>query len=172
MREDGVTLAELLVTVSVVGILALVLGFSFRGWMVNFKIENQTKELYSDLMDARTKAMTRNRMHFIVLNTNNYAVYEDTNDNNAANPGTGDNPTSEYKDAATSLLKTKPLQYNLGWTGRIMFDRRGLSDSATAIPVRLNLPSGATPDFDCIIVYQSRIRMGKYNETTSTCDEK
>jgi Tfp pilus assembly protein FimT len=164
MREDGVTLTELLVAFSIAGILVVALGFSFSGWMGNYRIENQAKELYSDLMDARTKAMTRNRMHFIVLNTSNYAVYEDTNDNNAANPGAGDNPTSEY--TATS----KPLQYNLGWTGTIIFDRRGLSDSATTITVPLNLPSGATPDFDCIVVYQSRIRMGKMSG--GTCNVK
>lgn len=161
MREEGLTLTELVITVSIVGILAVALGFSFRGWMGNYRIENQAKELYSDLMDARTKAMTRNRMHFIVLNSNNYAVYEDTNDNNAANPGAGDNPTPEYIDPVTALLKTKPLQYGLGWTGTISFNRRGLSSSAAAITIPLNLPSDATPDFDCLVVYRARIRIGQ-----------
>ena len=151
-EENGVTLTELLIIVSIVGILTVALGFSFQGWMGNYKIESELKQMYADIIDVRTRAMTQNRMHFIVINSGNYALYEDTNDNNAANPGAGD-----------TLLKTTPLQYNVDstGTGTITFNTKGLTASSTAISIPITLPSGASPDFDCIVVYQSRVGMGK-----------
>jgi Tfp pilus assembly protein FimT len=149
-EESGVTLTELLIIVSIVGILAVALGFSFQGWMGNYRIESGLKEIYADIMDVRTRAMTQNRMHFIVINSGNYALYEDTNDNNTADPGAGD-----------TLLKTTTLKYNAGWTGTITFNTKGLTTSSTAISIPITLPSGASPDFDCILVYQSRVGMGK-----------
>jgi Tfp pilus assembly protein FimT len=149
-EESGVTLTELLIIMSIVGILTVALGFSYQGWMGNYRIESGLKQMYADIMDVRTRAMTQNRMHFILINTANYAVYEDTNDNNAANPGAGD-----------TLLKTTPLQYNAGWTGTITFNTKGLTTSSAAISIPITLPSGASPDFDCIVVYQSRVAMGK-----------
>jgi prepilin-type N-terminal cleavage/methylation domain-containing protein len=163
MKEEGVTLTELLVAVSIVGILALALGFSFQGWMGKYKIENEVKTLYSDLMDTRTKAMTRNRMYFVVLNAGNYQEYADTNGNNAPDAGAGDNPEAEFTNP-------KPLEYSPEWTGTIAFDTRGLA--STNATIVLNIPADTDPDYDCIHVYQSRIRMGKFNGTTSTCDEK
>jgi Tfp pilus assembly protein FimT len=149
-EESGVTLTELLIIVSIVGILVVALGFSFQGWMGNYRIESGLKQMYADIMDVRTRAMTQNRMHFIVINSGNYTVYEDTNDNNVANPGAGD-----------TLIQTKTLQYNSGWTGTITFNTKGLTTSSTAISIPISLPSGASPDFDCIVVYQSRVGMGK-----------
>ena len=149
-KESGITLTELLITVSIVGILAVALGFSFQGWMGNYRIESELKQIYADIMDVRTRAMTQNRMHFIIINSGNYAVYEDTNDNNTANPGAGD-----------TLIKTTTLQYNAGWTGTITFNTKGLTTSSAAISIPITLPSGASPDFDCILVYQSRVAMGK-----------
>ena len=170
-EESGVTLVELLIIVSIIGILSVALGFSFQGWMGNYKIESELKQIYADIMDARTRAMTQNRMHFIVINTDNYAVYEDTNDNNCFNLGSGD-----------TLLKSNPLQYTIDpavWTGTIGFDTRGLAwqytvppctrvtptpptpTAPSAIPISITLPSGFNPDFNCIAVYQSRVAMGK-----------
>jgi prepilin-type N-terminal cleavage/methylation domain-containing protein len=167
MNNRGVTLAELLIVLSIISILAVALGFSFQGWMGNYKVESQVKQLYSDLMNARALAMTRNRMHFVILNANDYSIYEDTNDNNAANPGSGDNPIPEYRVSGTLTVKPKTLQYSLGWTGTIAFDTRGLSSSASVITIPLTgLSSGVNADYDCILVYQSRVQMGKYAGTT------
>lgn len=172
-NNTGVTLVELLVIVSIIGILAIALGFSYQGWMGNYRIESQTKQLYSDLMDARTRAMTRNRMHFVVLNTTDYSIYEDSNDNNVPNPGAGpsdDHPIPEYCVPGTFNVRPKIIQYNLGWTGTIPFNTRGLTTSAATITIPLTLPSGAKPDYDCIRVHQSKIRTGQM--TGGVCVDK
>lgn len=163
IKNDGVTLIELLIVVSIIGILAVALGFSFQGWMGNYRIESQTKNIYADLMDARTRAMTRNRMYFVQLNTANYSVYEDTDDDAEFDPGAGDD------DPLPEFTNPKTIQYNLGWTVDVGFDTRGLAWEYTAaatrieasITIPMTLPAGATPDYDCIVVDQTRVRMGK-----------
>jgi prepilin-type N-terminal cleavage/methylation domain-containing protein len=167
----GVTLIELLVVVSIVAILVVALGFSYEGWMGKYRIESETKTLYTDLMDARARAMTRTRMYFVELNANNYSVYADTNDNAAFNPGAGDIPEPEYRVPGTFNVKPKTVEYTLGWTGNIGFDTRGLAWDYTLAPVAfddavpqeisITLPPNVTPDYDCILVGHLRIRTGQ-----------
>jgi len=169
MRNDGVSLIELLVGISIISILAISLGFSFQGWMSKYRVENQMKELYADLVDARTMAMVRNRMHFVVLNAADYRIYEDTDDDANADIGAGDLPVLQYRLPGTSNVKPKTVKYNLGWTGTVGFDTRGLAWQYTApatrvaasITVYATLPSGTETDYDCLLIAPSRIRMGK-----------
>ena len=81
MNNRGITLIELIVVISIIGILAVALGFTFQGWMGGYRIESQTKEMYVDLMNARARAMQRNRSHFVVVTANDYQIFEDTNEN-------------------------------------------------------------------------------------------
>ncbi|MFZ5906503.1 MAG: GspH/FimT family pseudopilin [Nitrospirota bacterium] len=157
----GITLIELMIVVSIISILAVALGFTYQGWIGNYRVESETKDLYADLMDARAQAMTRNRMYFVQLNTGDYAIYEDTDDDTAFNPGAGDDPIPGFTNPKT-------VPHDLGWTGDIGFDTRGLAwdytvnpPVAAAITIPFTLAAGMTPDYDCIAVNQLRVNMGK-----------
>jgi prepilin-type N-terminal cleavage/methylation domain-containing protein len=176
MREDGVTLIELLLVTSIIAILAVVLAFTYKGWQQSYNIEKQVKDLYGDLMDARTRAMTRNRMHFVALkkdDKNDYSVYEDTDDDTNFNPGAGDDPLPDF-------TVPKSVQYTIEWKGDIGFDTRGIAWEYTApdtrveivdpVQIFLTLPAEANSDYDCIRVEASRIQTGK--KTGGVCVAK
>jgi len=152
MNNRGITLIELIVVISIIGILAVALGFTFQGWMGGYRIESQTKEMYVDLMNARARAMQRNRSHFVVVTANDYQIFEDTNENGSYNPG--------VDLAIQGFASAKTLTYTSYWTGTVTMDTRGLVSTNNTI--RFNIGSN-TPDYDCIILFPTRINMGQWN---------
>jgi prepilin-type N-terminal cleavage/methylation domain-containing protein len=164
----GVTLIELMIVVSIVAILVVALGFSFEGWIGKYRIESATKDIYADLMEAKTRALTRTRAHFITINATQYVIYEDTN---TAPDGNG---TLETAADTVVLQKTIPNNYQLLMVSAGAFpqiltvDTRGLITPAIVI----RIDNTRDPDYDCILVGQVRVQMGKYNGTTASCDPK
>ena len=174
MNREGVTLIELLVVVAIVSILVIALGFSYAGWRGRYNVEKATKDIYTDLMDARGRSVSRGLAYFVDFNTpappagkGRYRIIPDTN-GNLANDDT----------ALPTFPKT--IDYEITWDGggAITFDRGGIITypALTAVPpvdpatVRLN--STSDPDYDCIIVARSRIDTGKWNTATGVCDVK
>ncbi len=60
MKQDGVTLIELLIVIAIGGILVIALGFEFVGWMARYRVESQIKTMQADLLNARQRAMEKN----------------------------------------------------------------------------------------------------------------
>lgn len=173
MKNSGVTLIELLIVVSIVGILVIAMGFSYEGWMGNYRLESQTKELYFDLTDARTRAMTRHRMHFARLDAQQYTIFEDTN-----LPPDGNTILDDARDTQV-LQKQYEYDYRLGVVGAaalpqvITFNTRGLMSWGPAdTEMTFRFINTRDPDFDCIVIEQSRIWMGEFNPITVDCERR
>jgi prepilin-type N-terminal cleavage/methylation domain-containing protein len=164
----GFTLVELLVVIGVVAVLALALGFQFVGWQGGYRIESQVKELHSDLLNARTRAMQRNRLQFVVLTADNYQIFDDANEN-----GAPDNNAAERWWPNPKPLSFPPLSPPV-FPWRAIMDTKGLVSTNPAPPpgtdavVRFDIGEN-TPDYDCIVLSQTRIVMGKWN---GSCVEK
>lgn len=155
-ENAGVTLVELLIVVSIIGILAVALGFSYEGWMGNYRIESVTKDMFGDLMDAKMRALTTARVHFINLEATGYSVYDDTN------PGPDGNGTLETDTDSRMLQKTLPNDYRLiadagEFPRTLTLNTRG----SVSPSISVWIDHDKNPDYDCISINQTRIHMGK-----------
>ena len=170
MKSRGVTLVELIVVISIIGILAVALGFSYVGWQGKYKVEKATKEIYSALMTARSIAITRRINYLAAFPTatpTSYSVMADANDNGVAD----DTPLPTFP---------KTIEYTISWSGvnRILFDSSGFirwdrnNDGIEETTDVIRLTPTADPDYDCVVISQTRIDMGKWNTTTVACDVK
>lgn len=151
----GITLVELTVSLSVSGIMMAALGYSYEGWISKCRIESTTKEIYSDLMDARVRAMQRNRAHFVALSNIRYAVFEDNH------PSPDGDRVLDIAEDKRVVQKDLDVRYPMGWSGvadtKITFTPRGLSNDKKTIC----LFSDSDPDYDCLEISTTRINMGK-----------
>ncbi|MDI6744207.1 MAG: prepilin-type N-terminal cleavage/methylation domain-containing protein [Thermodesulfovibrionales bacterium] len=57
----GITLIELIIVISITGVLVFALGFSFQDWNAAYKVESQIKEMPSEIMRARVMAMCKKK---------------------------------------------------------------------------------------------------------------
>ena len=172
-NNRGVTLLELIVVISVVGILASVLGFSYVDWMGKYKVEKATKELYADLMNVRCMAMMRNSNHFVDFNFpappagyGTYRIAEDTNGDCE-----GDDNADGIIDASghtflPSFPKTVEYPITNNFIGRIInFDKRGIvQPRGKALGGTICFFTDKDPDYDCIVISPTRIIMGKLTQ--------
>lgn len=161
MGEKGFTVIELLTVVAVVAILVTAFAFQFEGWQGNYRIESQTKEMYVDLLNARASAMQTNLAHFTVVAANNYQVFQDN-----LGAGTVGAYDAGVDTAVRGFANAKPLEFPvmLG-AGTVSFDTRGIV--TPNVTIRFN-PNNNTPDYDCLVIFTTRINMGKWNGTCET----
>jgi type IV fimbrial biogenesis protein FimT len=163
-KNSGITLIELIIVISIIGILAVALGFSFQGWIGGYRIESQVKEMYVDLMNARARAMQRNRVHFVTLATTQYTIQEDISpwpDGDESLTVADNTRPTGYNDPIPLLQKNLNPNYPITWSGisdtQIKFTKRGLSNDNKTICVNTD----ADADYNCIVISPSRINLGR-----------
>ena len=156
----GFTLVEILIAVAIAGILTVLAISAFEGFNEKYRVEGETKQLFADLMDARGRAMQRNRAVFVQIGANRYNTYEDTDpapDGDGLLDNTADTPVANVNVRHTM---------NPGGLSDFRFNRNGIASAAGTI----RISSTAQPDYDCITVQATRLKMGQFN--AGTCVEK
>lgn len=163
--EEGFTLIETMIVLSILGILLIVLGGSFQGWMARHKVSSETGQMFTDVIEARAKAIQKGRATFVRVTGNSYATYEDTSpapDGNNAYDAGADKRIS-------GRTTTYPLVTNLtGGVTEFRFNRDGFSSVGGA----LHLHTTTNPDVDCISIGATRVKLGRYDDATDTCVEQ
>lgn len=169
-RESGLTLIELMIVIAIFGVMAVMLSNSYRAWSERYKVETEVKEFYADMMDARARAMQRNRLHFVALygtgtEYTRYVVYEDT----SPKPD-GDGTLDNTADAAVRDVRPRyPVVTSPTGTTLIRINRDGTLDLDGAT-IRVPPPDVVRADYDCIALTRTRIKMGRYDG--ASCVEK
>jgi prepilin-type N-terminal cleavage/methylation domain-containing protein len=155
MNNKGFSLIELIVVLSIIGVLAVALGTSFSGSLASNRIESQTKGLYADLMSARARAMQRNRIYFVNIAATNYQVIEDTDRDAILDAAPDDTPLFAVAKVFDDPISSTPVIVQMNTKGII----------TTPVTVVFNVTSSGTsaPDYDCIELLQTRIKMGRFN---------
>lgn len=163
--RGGFTLVEILIALAILGIIVVIAVSNFQGMMEKYRVEGETKQMFADLMDARGRAMQRNRASFVRVTGNNYNTYEDTSPAPDGNGSWESADTLVANATATHVIVTDniaavPLNFS--------FNRNGIA-SVTGF-IRFSSAATARPDYDCITIQATRIKMGQIN--AGNCVEK
>ncbi len=177
-NDGGFSLLELLVLLGILIVLLAIAIPQTASWVNRYNAEAQIKQIYSDLMNTRAKAMQRNRMHFVALAPGQYTVYEDT----SPQPD-GDQDLNTANDTTVLQNASKfTISHNLPSLGtqgnyQVGFDPRGLIGGYDASGNKVVLSSNyirvttsAAPEYDCINISSTRLKMGKFDGTN--CNTK
>lgn len=156
----GITLIELVVTLSIITILLSLAAIAFNNYQVNYNVEGEIKTLYSDIQGARMHAMNENRPYvFKFTSVRSYVAAVDSNADEDYNAG--DIKVDKYsKDS----LK---YQVSMNFPGkRITLNSRGMiilngSDRIDNGSVWIDKENSA--EYDCIAISNTRIKMGKWD---------
>lgn len=79
-NQKGFTLTELMVTAALIGIAVFMAIPSFNGTLPRIRLKGATRELSSDIRLARSEAVSRNKIIYVVFPTTGttYTIREDT----------------------------------------------------------------------------------------------
>ena len=160
--RGGFTLLEIMIVIAIVGIVVMIAVGNFRGLMEKYRVEDETKQMFADLMDAHGRAMQRNRVFHVQITNNGYKTFEDTD------PAPDGDTNLTGSDTQVASVNVKHTITPTGGLSDFRFNRNGIASVTGSI----RFSSTTQPDYDCITVNATRIKMGQYNATDNACVEK
>ena len=168
--QDGFSLVELMVVVSI-ALLLLMWGIpAFSTWNKKHTIEGQMTQLYSNLQLARMTGYSRKILSGIYWgNTTSITSYQ-VNSNNNGLQGTGSGDTQIAPPVTvSSRCPNITMTASDGTTPtNLAFDGRGFGPTGKTITFSVADSQGA--GLDCVAVSNTRIILGKMNG--ATCNPK
>lgn len=173
--DGGFTLTESLIVVAIAVTLAGLAGLQFSVWMDRYNIEREIRELHSELMGARARAMMRNRFHFVILSETGYIIREDVApwpDGDGDLNGADDTRPSGYAEPIPLIQRSLNVRYPITWNGsssQIDFNTRGAYNSA--IQKTICSKTLIDADYNCISLTATRILLGTLVTPGGPCNK-
>ena len=173
MKTRGFTLIEVLIVIALIGIILAIAVPDYNSTMTKTKIESQTKELHSTIMNARLSAMQNKQPVAILLGPNQYTYNVYTTLDYTALYTTPPTCLRQVPSNSASFpfeLKKKPSSGTTLTTlditsDKIIFDARGFTNNNVTLVVTPVKYSGGD---DCIVVHTARTNIGRM-ENATTC---
>ena len=144
-KEDGFTLIELIVVVSIMAIILMISIPFYTKWKTKMSVEGDTKKIYGVLQMFREKAFAEKKSYLIKLSGKVLYVC-DTND--------CDLNSSIYK-----LNLNNEFDF-IGDNDRVSIDIRGTFHGSSVYAKNY---ASADAQYDCVAVDDIRIRLGKFS---------
>lgn len=150
MSRKGFSVVEILVVLTITGIILAVGTLQFNAFLTKGDIERQTRELYADLMSIRTDAFTQQKSKIVKMTPTAFTFYS----SNLAGGGT----------------VVKKLSKPVTWTGKtssdtermIVFNEQGTFDLVNNGNISICVqPTVESVQVDSIVVFSTRIHLGK-----------
>ena len=141
--KKGFTLIEMIITMTIIGIVSAIAIPNFSKWKEKHEINGQAQKVYFDLMLARTTAVKSNNNVRVTFNlvANTYTIHEDSNDDGTVDAG------ENLKNAV--LENNVQFAYNVGITDTdgnavtsaasfggaqvVVFDSRGQANASGSV---------------------------------------
>jgi prepilin-type N-terminal cleavage/methylation domain-containing protein len=141
--QSGVSLVELLIVIAIIGILAMILGVNFLRSRDSQNVRAAALEVEGDITEARTMALSRNRLHRITFDVGapTYRIEECQVIATTNCPG-GNWTLVGAKDISSGRDGVSFLAANNG--GFIVFQMRGTADNVTVVIQSSRVPTQAT----------------------------
>ena len=159
MRPKGITLLELVVVMAILAILA---GFSInwiRGAVQKQRIAKDVKLLFGALQEARYQAFARKATCGLLFGNATFSSFEVRCDNGS---------DGNFTDDTSVLLQRSNLStpFTSGRTS-VGFTKEGFTRDVTTVhPVE----EENLPEYSCIVVSMTRIKMGTWDARNAVCE--
>lgn len=144
MNRHGFSLVELLVVIMIMGTLTALATFEFSSYMRKSGVTSQTRALYGDLNEYRTRSFYEKKNWTFKISANRYEIYSSSN-------------------VAVGAVKTVALTHPVttDFAVDVVFDQQGGS-SVSGKTVCIASPNDAV--VDSVVISSTRVQIGKKNE--------
>ena len=166
--HSGFTLIEMIITITIMGILMGIAALNFNTWQTKNKIESQVREIFVDLNEARTNAFTQKQYYSIIFQPNSYVMKSYSTSQ----------PTTATVGTTGTVVVTKNLKYalstrtNSGTTitsivdTPVIFDTSGITFNWFTVTIDPSISNMGSASVNCLVISTARANMGKMNGTT------
>ena len=155
MNKHGFALTELIVVIGLIAILLAITTLDFGAWQRKSMVERYTKELYSDLQDARMRAAFTKVRQGVELSAQQVTFRRYTSEGHILG------------DVISTKNLPLTITWNGGWANPIIFDTRGIMNDP--IIKVLCITTNEDAAYDALIITPALTNMGKVTNRGSAC---